>query len=188
MSGVDWKETRCLLSGPDVERVLDRLAEQIRQAHPSLQDVALVGIHTGGVPIAKRLKNRLDINQGANVPLGMIDITLYRDDALEGLPSPVVGQTDFPFRVTGSRIILVDDVLYTGRTIRAALDAIIDFGRPRVIELLVVADRGHREFPIQPDFVGIVAETGRDESVHLFLTETGAAVDRLAVHSPCEPE
>jgi len=188
MSGVDWKETRCLLNASDVSRVLDRLAEQIRQAHPTLQDVALVGIHTGGVPIAKRLKERLDINRGADVPLGMIDITLYRDDALEGLPSPVVGQTDLPFRVTGSRIILVDDVLYTGRTIRAALDAIIDFGRPRVIELLVVADRGHREFPIQADFTGVIAETGRNESVKLFLTETGAPEDRLAVHSPAETE
>ena len=167
-----------------IEIILDRLASQIIEAHPKLVEVALVGIYTAGVPLSDRIRKRLKEKTGITVPSGMIDITLYRDDALEGLPSPVVGETRFDFSVDGSRIILVDDVLFTGRTIRAALDAVVDFGRPRVIELLVFADRGHREFPIQANYVGVTVPTSREDSVKLSLPEVHAGDEVLRHFKP----
>ena len=163
------QEKKIILDANGIDRVVDEIAQQIHASHPDLSTVALVGIHTNGVPLAKRIKTTLDSQAGSNVPLGMIDITLYRDDVLESLPQPVVGETDLPFPVTGTHVVLVDDVLFTGRTVRAALDAIIDFGRPLVIDLAVLADRGHREFPIQPTYVGVVVETNREESLKLNL-------------------
>lgn len=162
-----------------VEEILDQLATEILQRHPNADGIALVGIYTGGVPLSERLREKIRTKTGKEIPTGMIDITLYRDDALDGLPSPVVGETRFDFPVEGTQIILVDDVLFTGRTIRAALDAVIDFGRPRVIQLLVLADRGHREFPIEPNFVGIRITTEREDSVKLHLHESGHESDSL---------
>ena len=167
-----------------IEDILDQLADEIIAANPELDGVALVGIYTAGVPLSERLQAKLKAKTGTDVPSGMIDITLYRDDALEGLPSPVVGETRFDFPVNGSRIILVDDVLFTGRTIRAALDAVIDFGRPRVIELLVMADRGHREFPIQANYVGVTVPTAREDSVKLSLPEVNGGNETLRHYQP----
>jgi pyrimidine operon attenuation protein/uracil phosphoribosyltransferase len=181
------KEKEIVLDTDGVERVIGEIAKQIQDAHPDLSTIALVGIHTNGVPLAKRIKTTLDKQTGADVPLGMIDITLYRDDVLESLPQPIVGETDLPFGVTGTHVVLVDDVMFTGRTVRAALDAIIDFGRPAVIELAVLADRGHREFPIQPSYVGVTVETERQESLKLVLLETGGKEDRLT-HYASEQE
>ena len=123
-------ELRELMDPTGIRRAVDRMALQIEELAGGGQDLALVGIHTGGVPLAQRLKSRLDANTGADIPLGMIDITLYRDDVFIGLPHPIVGRTELDFDITGKRVVLVDDVLYTGRTVRSALDALTDFGRP----------------------------------------------------------
>ncbi len=136
---------------------MERIAKEIIARDPDASDLHLVGIRQGGEPVAQRLARMLGARTGNIIKLGSVDITLYRDDAATALPSPRIGPSHLPFDVEGARIVLVDDVLYTGRTIRAALDALLDYGRPRRIELMVVADRGGRELPIQPDYV--VAKT-----------------------------
>ncbi|MFT5430754.1 MAG: pyrimidine operon attenuation protein/uracil phosphoribosyltransferase [Myxococcota bacterium] len=185
-----------LINGEALERTLDRMALQILECTASsgegglLEDggLALVGIHRGGVPLAERLKARLDRHLGDTpVPLGKVDITLYRDDATIGLPQPIVGPTELDFDITGRNLVLVDDVLYTGRTVRAALDALTDFGRPRRILLAVLLDRGHRELPIQPDVVGLTVTTKCDEEVEVELTELGADTDRVVVRAGGRP-
>ncbi len=154
-------------------RVLRRIAHEIVERHAGGRDVALVGVHTGGYVLAERLVKLLAAVEGAAVPLGAVDITLYRDDVFVGLPRPEVGATELPFELAGRTIVLVDDVLYTGRTVRAALDALNDYGRPRAVELAVLVDRGHRELPIQADYVGLKVETSRSESVRVMLRELG---------------
>ena len=136
--------------------------------------LVLVGIRTAGVPLAERLADFIVEAGGARPELGAIDITLYRDDVFEGLPKPEVGRTELPMHnITGRMIVLVDDVLYTGRTIRAALDPLMDYGRPRAVQLAVLVDRGHRELPIQPDYVGLTEQTTRNQSVKVTLSELG---------------
>src|SRR5262249_16298227 len=147
-----------------------------RNAHAQ-GPLVLVGIRTAGVPLAERLQ-RLVEEIGELAPrrpeLGAIDITLYRDDVFEGLPKPEVGSTELPGHTIGGRtVVLVDDVLYPGRTIRAALDALMDYGRPRAVQLAVLVDRGHRELPIQPDYVGVAVQTSRSQSVKVTLSELG---------------
>ena len=166
-----FKEQQVVADEAAVDAALGRLADELVESADNLDRLALVGIHTRGVPLSQRLQARIEARAGVRVPLGMIDISLYRDDALEGLPSPVVGETRLDFPIEGFRIVLVDDVLYTGRTIRAALDAIVDFGRPQSIQLLVLADRGHRELPIEPQYVGHRVETERNDSVKVILEE-----------------
>lgn len=145
-----------LVSPSDVADGLERIAKEIAD-RDSDQDVCLVAIREGGHAVAQRLGQMVGRRTGKVVRLGSVDITLYRDDAATALPSPRVGPSHIPFAIEGARVVLVDDVIYTGRTIRAALDALLDYGRPRRIELAVVADRGGREIPVQPDYV--VAET-----------------------------
>jgi len=156
-----------------VGRSLARIAHEIIEHNRTLDDVALVGIRARGVPIAARLAARLKEIAGADVPTGALDITLYRDDLMrhQVSPQPVVRRTEIPFSIDGRRILLVDDVLYTGRTIRAALDALIDFGRPSAIQLVVLIDRGHRELPIRADYVGKNVPTSRQQSVNVRLME-----------------
>jgi pyrimidine operon attenuation protein/uracil phosphoribosyltransferase len=154
-------------------RTLMRIAHEIVERNRALDELALVGIRTRGVPIAKRLaKNLLSIT-GREIPTGVLDITLYRDDLMRHPvgPQPVLRRTEIPFSIDNRRILLVDDVLYTGRTIRAALDALIDFGRPRAIQLVVLVDRGHRELPIKADYVGKNLPTSLQESVQVRLEE-----------------
>jgi pyrimidine operon attenuation protein / uracil phosphoribosyltransferase len=156
-----------------VSRSLARIAHEILERNHALDELALVGIRTRGVPIAKRLAAAIfDINQH-EVPTGALDITLYRDDLMRHAvgPQPVVRRTEIPFSIDDRRILLVDDVLYTGRTIRAALDALIDFGRPRAIQLVVLVDRGHRELPIKADYVGKNLPTSLAQSVQVHLQE-----------------
>ncbi len=141
-----------LVEPADVADGLNRIAKAIAERNPKPDDVALVGIRRGGEPIAQLLARLVGQRTGQIIQLGSVDITLYRDDAATALPSPRIGPSHIPFDIAGRRIVLVDDVLYTGRTIRAALDAVLDYGRPRRIELAVVADRGGRELPIQPDY------------------------------------
>jgi pyrimidine operon attenuation protein/uracil phosphoribosyltransferase len=160
-----------------VSRSLARIAHEIleRNAFPVAHDeLALVGIRTRGVPIARRLARIIHDLSGREVPTGALDITLYRDDLMRHAvgPQPVIRRTEIPFSIDDQRILLVDDVLYTGRTIRAALDALIDFGRPRSIQLVVLVDRGHRELPIKADYVGKNLPTSLSQSVQVHLAET----------------
>ena len=156
-----------------MSRALTRMAHEILERNRGLNELALVGIRTRGVPIARRLARSLrDIN-GDDIPTGALDITLYRDDLMRHAvgPQPVVRRTEIPFSIDDRKILLVDDVLYTGRTIRAALDALIDFGRPRAIQLIVLVDRGHRELPIKADYVGKNLPTSLKQSVQVRLQE-----------------
>jgi pyrimidine operon attenuation protein/uracil phosphoribosyltransferase len=162
-----------VLDADQVARSLARIAHEILERNRGIDEVALVGIRTRGVPLAKRIaKSIQDISSHA-VPTGALDITLYRDDLMRTPvgPQPVVRKTEIPFSIDDKRILLVDDVLYTGRTIRAALDALIDFGRPRAIQLIVLVDRGHRELPIKADYVGKNLPTSAAQSVQVHLAE-----------------
>ena len=156
-----------------VGRTLTRIAHEILERNRSLDEIALVGIRSRGEHLARRLADRLASITGKPVPTGALDITLYRDDLMRQAvgPQPLVRKTDIPFSIDERIILLVDDVLYTGRTVRAALDALIDFGRPQAIQLVVLVDRGHRELPIKADYVGKNLPTSRRESVQVLLEE-----------------
>jgi pyrimidine operon attenuation protein/uracil phosphoribosyltransferase len=174
-------EKKELLDAAGIGRALRRIAHEIVERNAA-EPVVLVGIRTAGVPLAERLAQHIADGGDAKRPeLGAIDITLYRDDVFEGLPKPEVGSTELPgHTIEGRTVVLVDDVLYTGRTIRAALDALMDYGRPRKVQLAVLVDRGHRELPIQPDYVGLTVQTQRTESVKVTLKELGAT-DRVVL-------
>jgi len=160
-----------------MSRALTRIAHEILERNRGLDEIALVGIRTRGVPLARRLAHALHDINGDNVPTGALDITLYRDDLMRHPvgPQPLVRHTEIPFSIDDRKILLVDDVLYTGRTIRAALDALIDFGRPRAIQLIVLVDRGHRELPIKADYVGKNLPTSSKQSVQVRLQEIDGA-------------
>jgi pyrimidine operon attenuation protein/uracil phosphoribosyltransferase len=157
-----------------ISRTLTRIAHEIVERNKGVGDLALVGVRTRGVPIARRLARSLRDITGHEIPTGALDITLYRDDLMRHAvgPQPLVRRTEISFSIDDRKILLVDDVLYTGRTTRAALDALIDFGRPRAIQLIVLVDRGHRELPIKADYVGKNLPTSREQSVQVRLQET----------------
>jgi pyrimidine operon attenuation protein/uracil phosphoribosyltransferase len=154
-------------------RTLTRIAHEILERNRGLDDLAIVGIRTRGVPLAKRLARAIHEVSGHDVPTGALDITLYRDDLMRHAvgAQPVIRRTEIPFSIDDKRILLVDDVLFTGRTIRAALDALIEFGRPQSIQLIVLVDRGHRELPIKADYVGKNLPTSAAQSVQVRLQE-----------------
>jgi pyrimidine operon attenuation protein/uracil phosphoribosyltransferase len=154
-----------------IERGLTRIAHEILERHHGLEDLAFVGIRTRGVPLAHRLQRIIVGIESRMVPVGILDITLYRDDLTTVGPQPVLKETRIPFPIEERRVVLVDDVLYTGRTIRAALDGLVDFGRPRGIQLAVLVDRGLRELPIHADYVGKTVTTTQDEEVAVLLRE-----------------
>ena len=160
-----------------MSRALTRIAHEILERNRGLDEIALVGIRRRGVPLARRIARALKDINGDDVPTGALDITLYRDDLMRQPvgPQPVVRRTEIPFSIDDRKILLVDDVLYTGRTIRAALDALIDFGRPRAIQLVVLVDRGHRELPIKADYVGKNLPTSLRQSVQVRLLEIDGA-------------
>ncbi len=160
-----------LMSADEMERALKRIAHQIVERNKGAENLALVGIHTRGVPIAERLSELIATFEGVTPPVGKLDITLYRDDLTEIALQPVVKKTEVDFDVHGMRIVLCDDVLYTGRTARAALDALIDMGRPAVIQFAVLIDRGHRELPIRADYVGKNVPTSTSEVVQVKLEQ-----------------
>jgi pyrimidine operon attenuation protein/uracil phosphoribosyltransferase len=164
-----------LMDATQVNRALSRIAHEIIEKNKGTQHVALVGIRRRGVPLAHRLAARLKEFEGVEVPVGILDITLYRDDLSELTSVPVVYQSQVNFKLPGQCIILVDDVLYTGRTVRAALDALLDIGRPAAIQLAVLIDRGHRELPIRADYVGKNVPTAKREVVEVHLTESDGA-------------
>jgi pyrimidine operon attenuation protein/uracil phosphoribosyltransferase len=168
---------RILLDGEAIGRTLSRIAHEIIERNDELDAVALVGIHTRGVPLAQRLRRLVEERAGVALELGQLDITFHRDDVhvREGQAprrhQPLVRDTKLDFELEGRTVILVDDVLYTGRTIRAAIDALLEYGRPARVQLAVLADRGHRELPIRPDYVGKNLPTSRDERVQVQLVE-----------------
>ncbi|MGZ8753694.1 MAG: bifunctional pyr operon transcriptional regulator/uracil phosphoribosyltransferase PyrR [Acidimicrobiia bacterium] len=155
----------------EIDRALRRIAHEILERNKGAEDVILVGIHTRGVPLAERLRLIIDEYENVKVPVGTLDIGLYRDD-LDRRPTTELGATAMPEDPSGRTVVLVDDVLYTGRTIRAALDAMADLGRPQAIQLAVLADRGHRQLPIRPDYVGKNLPTSSNERVMVRLQET----------------
>jgi pyrimidine operon attenuation protein/uracil phosphoribosyltransferase len=155
-----------------IRRAVTRIAHEIIERNKGTDKLALIGIRRRGVPLALRLADKIRDIEGKQVPVGILDITLYRDDLGTRAQQPQVRQTEVPFSVDGKTIVLVDDVMFTGRTIRAALDAIIDLGRPRLIQLAVLVDRGHRELPIRADYVGKNVPTSRREAVEVRLQET----------------
>jgi len=167
-----------ILDAVGMARVLRRIAfEIIERNGPS---VYLVGIHTGGAVLAQRMVDLL-VGSGEKPPvLGAIDITLYRDDVFSGLPKPEIGATELPESIAGRTVVLIDDVLFTGRTVRAAMDVLADYGRPRAVQLAVLVDRGRRELPIQPDYVGVRLQTTADQSVRVMLTDRGET-DRVVL-------
>jgi pyrimidine operon attenuation protein/uracil phosphoribosyltransferase len=164
--------TRRLADAKAVHSLVARLASQIKLHNSGVKDLALVGIKRRGVPLAGRLAARLNSGRKAKVPVGAIDITLYRDDLQMVSETPIVRGSEINFDINGKTLVLVDDVVFTGRTIRAALSELSDFGRPRAIQLAVLVDRGHRELPIQPDFAAKVIKTQRSDIVDIFLKET----------------
>jgi pyrimidine operon attenuation protein / uracil phosphoribosyltransferase len=165
-------ESTVILNAAAMRRALTRIAHEIAERNEASQEVVLVGIQRGGVPLARRLGTLLSDIWGQPVPTGSLDVSMHRDD-LDQRAAPNVQPTAIPFDVHSRTVILVDDVLFSGRTIRAALDALNDFGRPKRIQLAVLIDRGHRELPIKPDFVGKNVPTAPSESVHVRLAETG---------------
>jgi pyrimidine operon attenuation protein / uracil phosphoribosyltransferase len=171
-------ETTVILNGPAIQRALTRIAHEIVERNESSQDVVLAGIQRGGVPLATRLGAELSGIWEHTVPTGQLDVSMHRDD-LDQRVAPHMHPTVIPFDVTGKTVVLVDDVLFSGRTIRAAMDALNDFGRPKEIQLAVLIDRGHRELPIRADFVGKNLPTARGESVHVNLRELGKADEVL---------
>jgi pyrimidine operon attenuation protein/uracil phosphoribosyltransferase len=168
---MDFKVTRHVMDAAGMNRALSRLASQIVEQTAGTSDLLLVGIRRRGVPLAERIADKIEQFEGVRPPTGQLDITLYRDDLSTVGPRPVVNKTDIPGDVTDRKIVLVDDVLYTGRTVRAALDELVDFGRPRRVELAVLIDRGHRELPIQADYVGKYVQTSDSEIVKVMLKD-----------------
>jgi pyrimidine operon attenuation protein/uracil phosphoribosyltransferase len=159
-----------ILSSVEIRRTVTRLASQVIEKSGDLSQIVLVGIYTRGVPLAHLLANQIEILEGVKVPVGGVDITFYRDD-LDRIKTRTPVKTKMPLDLTGKTVILVDDVIYKGRTIRAALNAVTEYGRPQVIRLLVLVDRGHRELPIHPDFIGKSLPTASEEQVKVYLQD-----------------
>lgn len=170
-----------ILNADEIRRALTRIAHEIAERNEGVGSVVLVGIQRRGLPLAQRIASILADVEGQQVAVGVLDITLYRDDLRLRHPAPVVGRTEIKENINGRTIVLVDDVLYTGRTVRAALDALVDFGRPARIQLAVLIDRGHRELPIRADFVGKNVPTARDEVVEVRLSEIDSGHDMVVI-------
>ncbi|HVM21260.1 MAG TPA: bifunctional pyr operon transcriptional regulator/uracil phosphoribosyltransferase PyrR [Egibacteraceae bacterium] len=171
-----------VLTADDIRRALKRMAHEILERNKGADDVVLMGIRTRGVPLAERLAAHLEQIEGAKIPTGSLDVTLYRDDYARTGPLPL-GQTVFPDEIDGKVVVLVDDVLYTGRTIRAAMDATMDYGRPKAIQLAVLVDRGHRELPIRADYVGKNLPTAAGQDVRVRLESVDGHDEVLLEHA-----
>jgi pyrimidine operon attenuation protein/uracil phosphoribosyltransferase len=165
------EKKRVVMDAEGIDRSLTRIAYEILERNKGVEDVVLVGVRTGGVFLAERLKTKIAAIEGVDVPLGVLDITLSRDDLLTTNRKPRLGKTDIPLSLDNRKVVIVDDVLFTGRTTRAAMDALIDFGRPKLIQLAVLIDRGHRELPIRADFVGKNLPSSLWEAVSVNLSE-----------------
>ncbi len=177
---------RSLLKPSEISKLVHKMATDILAACESTADLAIVGIRTRGEFLAQRLVRSILKETGVECPMGLLDVSFYRDDTRARLKQPIVQQTLIPFDITDKHIVLVDDVLYTGRSVRAALDEIMDFGRPASVRLAVLIDRGHRELPIQPDFVGMMVPTSGSELVHVRLVENDGC-DEVVVTTLDDP-
>lgn len=173
-----------VMTADDIRRTLTRIAHEIIERNRILDEIVLVGIHTRGVPLAHRLADIIERHEKVRLPVGALDFTRYRDD-LNGGSRPVVRATDIPHDINGKNVVLVDDVLQTGRSIRAAMDALIDLGRPRSIQFAVLVDRGHREMPIRADYVGKNMPSARHEDIRVRLVETDGS-DEVSITAPAE--
>lgn len=173
-------QDRLGMDASEIARALTRIAHEILEKNKGTRDLALVGIRTGGVHLAHRLARRIRDIESVSVPIGELDITLYRDDLSLRKDQPVLRKTSIPFNIADLKVVLVDDVLFTGRTIRAAMDGLMDLGRPAEIQLAVLVDRGHRQLPIKANFVGKNIPTSRDESIDVLLEEEGEE-DRVVI-------
>jgi pyrimidine operon attenuation protein / uracil phosphoribosyltransferase len=167
----ETREKAQLMSASEIDRTLVRLAHEILERTKDLDKLAFIGIRRRGIPLAQRLAAKIEALEGRQIPVGILDINLYRDDLSTVAQAPVVSATEIPFSVVGKDIVLMDDVLYTGRTIRAALDALFDIGRPARVQLLVLIDRGHRELPIEARYVGRMVQTSSREIIEVKLNE-----------------
>lgn len=168
---MEFKSSTQLMDSTAMNRVISRLASEIVERNRGSEHVILIGIRRRGVPLAERIAEKITALEGSKPATGQLDITLYRDDLSTIGPRPVVNRTEIPRDITGRTLILVDDVLYTGRTVRAALDELADFGRPRKVELAVLVDRGHRELPIQADYVGMTVQTTDEQIIKVMFPE-----------------
>jgi pyrimidine operon attenuation protein/uracil phosphoribosyltransferase len=175
---------RQILDADDLRRALVRIAHEIVERNGGTRDLVLVGVRSRGVPLAQRLARLIEEHEGVGVPVGSLDITFYRDDLTRIAHAPIVKRTDAMPEVGGKTVVLVDDVLFTGRTVRAALDAITDHGRPLAVRLAVIIDRGHRELPIRPDYVGKNLPTSRDVNVQVRLSETDGDDEVVIARGP----
>jgi pyrimidine operon attenuation protein/uracil phosphoribosyltransferase len=178
-----FREKAKIMDAAKMNRALSRLASEFIERNKGTDDLLLIGIRRRGVPLAERLAEKVKLLEGAEVPVGALDITLYRDDLSTIAPYPVVSKTEFPIDVTNRVIVLVDDVLFTGRTVRAALDHIIDYGRPRRVQLAVLIDRGHRELPIQADYIGKIVPTKESEIIKVMVKEIDGVDEVLIVEN-----
>ena len=174
------RKKKTIMTAQDIERALDRVALQILERNLRTKEIVIVGIHTGGVFLADRIHRIIEKIEKIRLPSGSLDITLYRDDWSRVTQNPIVKKTDISFEIEGKTMILVDDVIYTGRTIRAALDAIMDFGRPSSIQLAALIDRGGRELPIQPDYTGMEIPVEPNQHIHVLLHED-ADIDEVVL-------
>ena len=172
---------RQIMTADEVRRALVRISHEIVEKHGGIRDLVLVGIQRRGVPLARRLAEAIEAHEGTPLPVGALDITFYRDDLSLVDHQPLVKGTDLPFDVGGVTVVIVDDVLYTGRTVRAAMDALVDFGRPTAIRLAVLVDRGHRELPIRADHVGKNVPTSREEIIKVRLAEVDGGPDQVLI-------
>ena len=177
---------KVVLNREDIRRAITRIAHEIVERNHGCDGIVLIGVHTRGVPIAKRIAANISLFEQAEVLVGDLDISLHRDDLLSLEVKPVLHPTNIPTDIEGKRIVLVDDVLYTGRSIRAAIDALIEFGRPQYIQLVVLVDRGHREIPIRADYVGKNMPTSRDEQVEVRLEEVDGTDEVVIVKGMSE--
>ena len=169
------------MSAEDIRKALTRMSHEILERVPADQNLVLVGLHTRGVPLAHRIANHIEHLRNIRVPVGSLDIGLYRDDLRQKKGSPL-RPTEIPLTLDGTRVVLVDDVLFTGRSVRAALDGLVDFGRPQQIQLAVLVDRGHREFPIKADYVGKNLPTSIHEVIQVHMTETDGTDEVVVLH------
>jgi pyrimidine operon attenuation protein/uracil phosphoribosyltransferase len=180
---VEMQEKAQILDADGIRRALTRIAHEILERNKGTQDIVLIGVRRLGVPLAQRIAALIKEIEGTAVPLGIVDITLYRDDLGKRSCNPLVRTTDIPFGINDKKVVLVDDVLFTGRTVRAALDALMDLGRPQSVQLAVLVDRGHRELPIRADFVGKNVPTSRRESISVQMLEIDGR-DQVVIEEP----
>ncbi|HEX3032397.1 MAG TPA: bifunctional pyr operon transcriptional regulator/uracil phosphoribosyltransferase PyrR [Bacillota bacterium] len=175
------QEKTQLMDDVAIKRALTRIAHEVAEKNKGVDNLAVIGIRRRGVPLAERLAALISEFEGVNIPVGILDITLYRDDLTTLNHQPIIHKTEVPFSINGMKIVLVDDVLYTGRTVRAALDALIDLGRPQFIQLAVLVDRGHRELPIRADYVGKNVPTSSKEVISVRLKEVDGEADKVVL-------